>query len=592
MSEINSNMSENAAAARRFRRQLNRSVGETISLLAGVGEFVDDREDDLHVNGAGQESAVDEHRDAGLCEPGQPSRRNGASTAESHALESLQRLLVKPANDGENPEDRLRGFRRQLQEWAINNFVPHTVVTALLAVLRGHSCFSALPSSARALLETPRKSPGIRNMGSGKYCPFGLAAGLEELLRGISRLPEHLILNFNVDGLPLGKSSRNQFWPILCEVRNVQNVAPFIVGLFYGQSKPPDANDFLHDFVQELSELLQEGVCINGTKIALRVGAFICDAPAKSFILCIKGHTGYYSCTKCTVRGTYINGRVCFPDLTASLRTDADFRSMSQEEHHLDTGPSILLELPVDVVKQCREPQFRKVTTPKFMLKRGKRDSCCVLSDESQGSTMMHGPMGHKRNEEASSESQGSTMMHRAMGHKRNEEAFTGLDKQVIRILHTIRLRVEQHSMQLDTILGILNSSGAMNVPNDEILEEPFDNVDDFLVFDKKLKTCKATKESLVNQLAAVGGSSVGNNTRGVLEQLMTQKVAVKFSWLGQREKMKFKDLEYPDVIYRAVKKNKRLETDKAEVWEVIKTWLKHAAEKLKKEQRKLQPDE
>ncbi|XP_040068730.2 uncharacterized protein LOC115321253 [Ixodes scapularis] len=146
--------------------------------------------------------------------------------------------------------------------------------------------------------------------------------------------------------------------------------------------------------------------------------------------------------------------------------------------------------------------------------------------------------------------------------------------------------------MQLDTILGILNSSGAMNVPNDEILEEPFDNVDDFLVFDKKLKTCKATKESLVNQLAAVGGSSVGNNTRGVLEQLMTQKVAVKFSWLGQREKMKFKDLEYPDVIYRAVKKNKRLETDKAEVWEVIKTWLKHAAEKLKKEQRKLQPDE
>ncbi|CAN7945711.1 unnamed protein product, partial [Ixodes hexagonus] len=352
MSEISSNMSENAAAARRFRRQLNRSVGETISLLAGVGEIVDDREDDLHVDGGGGESAVDEHRDAGLCEPGQPSWRNGASTAESHALESLQRLLVETANDGENPEDCLRGFRRQLQEWAINNSVPHTVVTALLAVLRGHSCFSALPSSARALLETPRKSLGIRNMGSGKYCPFGLAAGLEELLRGISRLPEHLILNFNVDGLPLGKSSRNQFWPILCEVRNVQNVAPFLVGLFYGQSKPPDVNDFLQDFVQELSELLEEGVCINGTKIALRVGTFICDAPAKSFVLCIKGHTGYYSCTKCTVRGTYMNGRVCFPDLTASLRTDADFRSVSQEEHHLDTGPSILLELPVDIVKQ------------------------------------------------------------------------------------------------------------------------------------------------------------------------------------------------------------------------------------------------
>lgn len=58
--------------------------------------------------------------------------------------------------------------------------------------------------------------------------------------------------------------------------------------------------------------------------------------------------------------------------------------------------------------------------------------------------------------------------------------------------------------MQLDTILGILNSSGTMNVPNDEILEEPFDNVDDFLAFDKKLKTCKATKESLVSVMASL----------------------------------------------------------------------------------------
>ncbi|KAG0415818.1 hypothetical protein HPB47_007015 [Ixodes persulcatus] len=55
----------------------------------------------------------------------------------------------------------------------------------------------------------------------------------------------------------LEKVPRNQYWPILCEVRNVQNVAPFLVGLFYGQGKPPDVNDFLQDFVQELSELLQ-----------------------------------------------------------------------------------------------------------------------------------------------------------------------------------------------------------------------------------------------------------------------------------------------------------------------------------------------
>lgn len=51
---------------------------------------------------------------------------------------------------------------------------------------------------------------------------------------------------------------------------------------------------------------------------------------------------------------------------------------------------------------------------------------------------------------------------------------FLDFDKQVINILHTIRLQIEQHSVQLNTILEILNTSGAVNMPNDEILEGPF----------------------------------------------------------------------------------------------------------------------
>jgi len=39
----------------------------------------------------------------------------------------------------------------------------------------------------------------------------------------------------------------------------------------------------------------------------------ICDALAKSFVLCTKRHTGFYSCTKCLIKSKYINGRVCFP---------------------------------------------------------------------------------------------------------------------------------------------------------------------------------------------------------------------------------------------------------------------------------------
>lgn len=57
----------------------------------------------------------------------------------------------------------------------------------------------------------------------------------------------------------------------------------------------------------------------------------------------MKGHTGYYSCTKCVIKGGYINGKVCFSNLSKFRdRTDFDFRSKSQEEHHINSKTSDL----------------------------------------------------------------------------------------------------------------------------------------------------------------------------------------------------------------------------------------------------------
>lgn len=49
----------------------------------------------------------------------------------------------------------------------------------------------------------------------------------------------------------------------------------------------------------------------------------ICDAPAKSFVLAVKSHTGFFSCTKCTIRGEW---HVCFPEVNKNipLRTDSE----------------------------------------------------------------------------------------------------------------------------------------------------------------------------------------------------------------------------------------------------------------------------
>ncbi|KAF0708355.1 Uncharacterized protein FWK35_00032997 [Aphis craccivora] len=93
----------------------------------------------------------------------------------------------------------------------------------------------------------------------------------------------------------------------------------FIVGIFHGYEKPKSSNKFLEEFISELIILVNEGLTTSeGEVICVKLAALICDVPAKSFVLHIKSHNGYNSCSKCIITGTYIrtngiHGRVCFP---------------------------------------------------------------------------------------------------------------------------------------------------------------------------------------------------------------------------------------------------------------------------------------
>lgn len=161
-------------------------------------------------------------------------------------------------------------------------------------------------------------------------------------------LSDEIKLSFNIDGLPLHKSSSVQFWPILASlVHNHGNSKPFIVGIFCGNSKPKPLTLYLEDFVSELNNLLQFGIEINNKKFSVLVHSFICDMPAKSYIKCVKSHNGYSLCDKCTCVGSYINDRVVLDNLQA-LRNDEDFMNQTNEEHH--TGHSSLSTLPTGLV--------------------------------------------------------------------------------------------------------------------------------------------------------------------------------------------------------------------------------------------------
>lgn len=135
----------------------------------------------------------------------------------------------------------------------------------------------------------------IETMGDGQYYNFNLKNMLQEQLQMRSSSPI-IWLKFNVDGLPLFKSSRIQLWPILCLIEEF-NFTSFVCAVYCGKEKP-DLKLFLKDFVPELKDLMENGIIINNTKYTVFVRSFICDAPARAFLRGIKGHGGYYGCEK------------------------------------------------------------------------------------------------------------------------------------------------------------------------------------------------------------------------------------------------------------------------------------------------------
>ncbi|KAH7965058.1 hypothetical protein HPB49_003106 [Dermacentor silvarum] len=204
---------------------------------------------------------------------------------------------------------------------------------------------SDLPKDARTVLKTERKAQVEQN---GSFVHFGLAEGIRQVLQPGQVVPSELKLQGNIDGVPLYKSSQLAFWPILCRITNVEASPPFVVSVYCGAGKPPCLQDYLEPFLQEVSDLISEGISIGDVHVRVSIGAMVCDAPARSYVKCIVGHTGYYACERCNQKGQHLENRVTFPRLHAAARTNASFRSQENKHHH--SGVSPFLSLDVDMI--------------------------------------------------------------------------------------------------------------------------------------------------------------------------------------------------------------------------------------------------
>lgn len=238
-------------------------------------------------------------------------------------------------------------FQNVLSAWAIQFNIAHNALSGLLEILRKHIPLSILPKDPRTLLKTPRNT-NIVQMGSGEYFHYGLLNVCKLIVDSfvLSNINLSKIdLQINIDGLPISRSSNASLWPILCS--DIVTDKVYLVGAYFGSSKPKDSNEFLQKFVDDAINIIDNGFEYNNKNFQVNISALICDCPAKSFVLSTKGHTGYYSCSKCTIKGKHIFNKMCFPmecNENTVLRTDLNFKQYMYEDYQ--TRRTVFNDIP------------------------------------------------------------------------------------------------------------------------------------------------------------------------------------------------------------------------------------------------------
>ncbi|XP_067204150.1 uncharacterized protein [Linepithema humile] len=237
-------------------------------------------------------------------------------------------------------------FKSEITQWAADYKIHINALTSLLQILKKRSNVK-LPKDGRTLMCTPRAT-NITSMDKGFYSHFGVEPAICKIIEDrINSKIDNLIINLiiSTDGAPIGISSGKVMWPILCSDELLPKVR--VIGIYYGENKPADSNKFLEAFVNELIPLINVGYEYNGICYKIRLHALVCDTPAKAFILKVKNHTGYDSCTKCLIHGNRIEYTNCFPmeKNQLLLRDDEVFRNFGYSENY-QIGETILKNIP------------------------------------------------------------------------------------------------------------------------------------------------------------------------------------------------------------------------------------------------------
>lgn len=246
-----------------------------------------------------------------------------------------------------------------LLSWYHRNFVSKLALTDLLKVLKETDIPGAdrLPKCAETLLHQ-LKSSTLTDIisvedSSGVYTYFGIQKVANVCFNDYTSVlscDTKLNLYINIDGVSLFKSTNKSIWPISVKIPQVGD-SPFLVGFYLGSNKPVN-NVLLTDLVKELQVIEREGLFLFEKKFVINNILFICDAPARALIKCIKSHNGYFACERCEIEGDYLHDSrvMVYDEFDCHPRTNQRFRDKVNEDHHKAISSPIENLTTVDMV--------------------------------------------------------------------------------------------------------------------------------------------------------------------------------------------------------------------------------------------------
>lgn len=278
----------------------NSSASEMAENIVGHNDVMDSNSDDISdAEGAAPKLEILNRQEA--------SARSGDTSLYSQRSGSSNE---SSSDEGENPEVE-EYVQKVLRQWARNDGAASMrkldeLLIRLLVV------FPNLSKSYKTLLQTPRNIE-VSEWEDGSLMWYkSIQKNLDSMdLQEYLRKNGRVVIDVNMDGLPLSKSSSLKFWPILGYLVGTENM-PFTIGIYLGKKDPNDLYAYLYDFVPELDSLLREGYSINDVVYPFHVRHYILDVPAWAFVKCCVRHNAYCSCEKCCVHGEYIANRMTY----------------------------------------------------------------------------------------------------------------------------------------------------------------------------------------------------------------------------------------------------------------------------------------